>query len=216
MKKKLLYKKKFWVKKILGKKFWIKKIFGQEDFCQKMFFSKKNQSGRVNPRGRMCDPPLPKIVGLKLSWIVVSFVRWGRIQNFRPLGPLFLVEVEFVVGWWWVWTAIIVSNPTSGWGYVELWLGWGFDKILAVNYWQIWILSTSLILHAKCHQFLCVKIFVWKWQYFFYGINIQWPKAGNHILSQFVLLTLNFILIVKCSHGFEHHHFHATELTMKL
>ena len=83
------------------------------------------------------------------------------------------------------------------------------EKILAVNYWQIWIFSTSSILHAKCHQFLCVKIFVWKWQYFFYGINIQWPKAGNHILSQFVLLTLNFILIVKCSHGFEHHRFHT-------
>ena len=43
--------------------------------------------------------PHQKIVGLKLSWIVVSFVRWGRIQNFRSLGPLFLVEVEFLVGW---------------------------------------------------------------------------------------------------------------------
>ena len=52
-----------------------------------------------------------------------------RLQNFRPLGPLFLVEVEFVCGWWVVvWTAIIVSNPTSGWGYVEFWLGWGFDN----------------------------------------------------------------------------------------
>ena len=47
----------------------------------------------------MHDPPTPKkIVGLKLCWVVVSFVRWGRIQNFRPLGPLFLVEVEFLVG----------------------------------------------------------------------------------------------------------------------
>ena len=27
-----------------------------------------------------------------------------------------------------VWTAIIMSNPTLGWGYVELWLGWGFDN----------------------------------------------------------------------------------------
>ena len=39
----------------------------------------------------------------KLYWVVVSFVRRGRIQNFRPLGPLFLVEVEFLVvggvGW---------------------------------------------------------------------------------------------------------------------
>ena len=34
---------------------------------------------------------------------LVSFVRGGHIQNFRPLGPLFLVEVVFlvvvVVGW---------------------------------------------------------------------------------------------------------------------
>ena len=62
--------KKIRVEKNLGQK-----NLGREDFCQKMFFSKKNQSGRVNPRGRMYDPPLPKIVGLKLSWIVVSFVR---------------------------------------------------------------------------------------------------------------------------------------------
>ena len=27
-----------------------------------------------------------------------------------------------------VWTVIIMSNPTSGWGYVELSLGWGFDN----------------------------------------------------------------------------------------
>ena len=45
--------------------------------------------------GRMHDPlPTQKIVGLKLCWVVVSFVGGGRIQNFRPLGPLFLVEVE--------------------------------------------------------------------------------------------------------------------------
>ena len=47
--------------------------------------------------------PAQKIKGLKLCWVVVSFVRLGRIQNFRPLGPLFLVVVEFVVVWgWWV------------------------------------------------------------------------------------------------------------------
>ena len=40
-----------------------------------------------------------KIVRLKLCWVVVSFVRWGCIQNFRPLGSFFLVEVEFL---WWV------------------------------------------------------------------------------------------------------------------
>ena len=38
--------------------------------------------------------PAQKIKGLKLCWVVVSFVRLGRIQNFRPLEALFLVEVE--------------------------------------------------------------------------------------------------------------------------
>ena len=52
---------------------------------------------------------------------------WVR-KNFRPLGPLFLVEVEFPdggVGWWFRWwTAIIVSNPNQlGWGCVEVELG---------------------------------------------------------------------------------------------
>ena len=46
----------------------------------------------------MHDPhPTQIIVGLKLCWVVVSFIRWGRIQNFRPLGSFFIVEVEFVV-----------------------------------------------------------------------------------------------------------------------
>ena len=47
----------------------------------------------------MTHPPTQKIVGLKLRLVVVSFVSRGRIQNFRPLGPLFLVEVEFLVVW---------------------------------------------------------------------------------------------------------------------
>ena len=45
--------------------------------------------------------PPQEIVGLKLCCVVVSFARLGRIQNFRPLGPFFLVEVEFLgVGGW--------------------------------------------------------------------------------------------------------------------
>ena len=50
--------------------------------------------------GGVDDPPPQKIVGLKLCWVVVSFVSPGRIQNFRPLGSLFLVEVEFPGGGW--------------------------------------------------------------------------------------------------------------------
>ena len=60
--------------------------------------------------------PPQKIVGLKLCWIVVNFAWYGRLQNFRPLGSLFLVEVEFLVGGGWGgWggcKVIIVSNPT--------------------------------------------------------------------------------------------------------
>ena len=104
--KDFLGQKKISVKNIFGSKnvfgqriFWVKKIFGQKKFLVKKILSKNNAS-RVNPRGRMYDPPstpTQKIVGLKLCWVVVSFVRRGRIQNFRPLGPLFLIEVEFLV-----------------------------------------------------------------------------------------------------------------------
>ena len=77
----------------------------------------------------MQDPPTPtqKIVGLKLCWVVCSFVRWGCIENFR---------LEFVSVWCGVGvnSDIIVSNPTSGWGYVELLLGWGFDNFDDFNF----------------------------------------------------------------------------------
>ena len=50
------------------------------------FFLSKKGLGRVN------------LEGLKLCWVIVSFVSWGRIRNFRPLGHLIQVEVEFVGG----------------------------------------------------------------------------------------------------------------------
>ena len=95
----------FWVKNTFGSKnFWVTKIFWVKKILVKKFWSKnifiKKNAGRVNPTGRThAPPPTQIIVGLKLCWVVVSCVRWGRIQNFRPLGPLFLVEVEFLVGW---------------------------------------------------------------------------------------------------------------------
>ena len=59
--------KNFWVKKFLGhKNFWDKKMLDPK------FFSFEKKTGRVNPRWRIYDPPPPKIVGLKLYWIVVS------------------------------------------------------------------------------------------------------------------------------------------------
>ena len=101
----------FWVKQIFGSNFflgqtncWVKKCWDQKNFESKISFVKKiwvrkffclKKPGRVNPRGGYMTPPQKK-VGLKLCCIDVSFVRWGRLQNFRPLGPLFLVEVEFL------------------------------------------------------------------------------------------------------------------------
>ena len=67
-------------------------------YLSKKIFCKEKIIGRVNPgRGGVDYPPPQKIVGLKLCWDVVIFVRRGCIQNFRPL--VFLVEVEFVVVW---------------------------------------------------------------------------------------------------------------------
>ena len=102
------FSQKILVKKFLGqnnfliKKIWVKKILGKEIFLIKtiwvwFFLSKK--TGRVNPRGRIYNPP-QKIIGLKLCWVVVCFACWPCLQNFRPLGLLFLVELEFLVGWW--------------------------------------------------------------------------------------------------------------------
>ena len=68
--KKILGQKNVWVKKILGKNFFWSYRFGFENF----FLSKK--AGTVKPRGKTFGPPPPKkIVGLKLCWVVVSFVR---------------------------------------------------------------------------------------------------------------------------------------------
>ena len=79
----------FWVKNFFGsKKCWVKKKFGQKIWTRNFICLKK--TGRVNPRGRIYDPP-QKIVGLKLCWIVVSLAWKGRLQNFRPLGSFFLV-----------------------------------------------------------------------------------------------------------------------------
>ena len=39
------------------------------------------------------------ILGLKLCWVVLSIAGQVCITNFRPLGPFFLVELEFL---WWV------------------------------------------------------------------------------------------------------------------
>ena len=126
MLEKFLEKNNLKVNKIFGSKiFWIKKNCG----------SKKIWIGLTQGGAYMTSPPPPKNVGLKLCWVIVSLVyRWGRMQNFRPLGPLFLVEVEFVGGWggWcgWcgvVWTAIIMSNPT------RLGLGW---VVVRLGFWQ--------------------------------------------------------------------------------
>ena len=40
--------------------------------------------------------PPQKIVGLKFCWVVDSIAGRCCITNFRPLGPFFLVELEFL------------------------------------------------------------------------------------------------------------------------
>ena len=103
----------FWSTKFLVKEFLLKKVFGS--FGSKNIVFKKNQEELTPGTGYM--PPL-KTVGLKLCWVVVSFVRSGRMQNFRPVGPLFLVEVEFPsVGW------VVNSNNHVKPNSVELSLG---------------------------------------------------------------------------------------------
>ena len=81
--KKCFVKKNILSKKILGqKKFWVKKNFGSKNILGKKVFGMKKillkkiwirniicleKTGRVNPRGRIYDPPpQKKIVGLKL------------------------------------------------------------------------------------------------------------------------------------------------------
>ena len=47
-------------------------------------------------------PHPPKIVGFKLCWVVDSIAGRCCIPNFRPLGPFFLVELEFLWDGGWV------------------------------------------------------------------------------------------------------------------
>ena len=91
----------------------------------KRFFVKKKNIGRVNPGRGGVDDPLPKkIVGLKLCWVVVSIAGRVCITNFRPIGPFFLVELEFLVGgWWWVVKSDIRVKPNQV--KVRLWLSCG-------------------------------------------------------------------------------------------
>ena len=46
------------------------------------------------------------------------------MQNFRSLGPIFLVEVEFEVG-----GGVSVNSNNHVKPNLRLWLGWGFDNI---------------------------------------------------------------------------------------
>ena len=113
------------------------------------FFLKK--TGRVNPRGWMYDTPPQKIVGLHLCWVVLSFALWGRLQNFRPLGSFFLVEVEFLVGGWWC-KVIIMSNPTR----LRLGSGW---VVVRLGFWQY---TFSWIWICKPYKLYSVCFFTFK------------------------------------------------------
>ena len=89
----------------------------------------------MNPgRGGVDDPPpKKKIVGLKLCWVVVSITTRCSITNFRPLGPFFLVELEFLVGGggWWVVKSDNRVKPNQV--KVSLWLSCGFVGALTIK-----------------------------------------------------------------------------------
>ena len=73
-----------------------------------------------------------------MCWVVVSFFRWARIQNFRPLGPLFLVEVEFPGGWWGGMNSNNRVKPN-----LRLRLRW---VVVRLGFWQKglqWIVNTN-------------------------------------------------------------------------
>ena len=74
--KKYLGLKKFWIKNYLGQKVLGKKNLGKKKFGKiliRFFFCLKKQVGSTQGGGYMTAPPLQKIVGFKLCWIVVSF-----------------------------------------------------------------------------------------------------------------------------------------------
>ena len=76
--------------------------------------SKSGWSLTINPFGKIDAPP--KNSKVKLCLVVVSFVRWVRIQNFRNVWPFLLIDFSFMVGRWWGWggmVCIFMSNPTS-------------------------------------------------------------------------------------------------------
>ena len=113
----------------------------------------------------------------KLCLVVVSFVRWGRIQNFRPLGPLFLVEVEFLVGWGGVGDGVNSNNhvkPNSvelSWGCVEVELG-------------LWQLSFKCLNPTRRIFHICKpEVWCWKkgcdWHYLTCDNSIHWPLTSE-------------------------------------
>ena len=72
----------------------------------------------------MGSPPPPrKIVGLKLCWLVVSIVSWGRIQNFSPLGPFFLT-IPGGGGVGCGWGVVIISYKAISVQSIEIELDW--------------------------------------------------------------------------------------------
>ena len=113
--KKFLGEKHFWVKK---KKKFIKKFLEKILLVKKNFWStkmgvktilglKKSSVKKICPKIlvglTLHDPPAhphSENSSLKIVLGCCLFVRWGRIQNFMPLRPLFIVEVEFLGGGW--------------------------------------------------------------------------------------------------------------------
>ena len=68
-------KNKFGVKKNLGQKNSSQKYFGSRRIVSANFFCPKKIRVGLTQGGGCMTPPQKKIVGLKLCWVVVSFVR---------------------------------------------------------------------------------------------------------------------------------------------
>ena len=110
---KIVLFQKFCVKNFCVKKFWVKNFLGQNFFGSTKFESKKL---RVKIIFVSKDFFKSKTFWVKKSFGSKKFLG----QNF------FLSQKNFRVKFFFVKTDL--WNPTQFWGYVELWLVWGFDK----------------------------------------------------------------------------------------
>ena len=109
---------------------WVRKILGKKTGANKIHLTRLIMM-RSQPN---C---FEVVLWLLLLLLLLSLLMWILllllsliVMMLSPCDGSRVPCWVVVVGggwWWWWWTAIIMSNPSSGWGYVELWLVCGFD-----------------------------------------------------------------------------------------